>query len=165
MSIDDNWNRMIWKGLRRDPFTSHIYKNNEIIGTIKLATEYPEYTAPTSQDILWTAVYENKVRYHINGASPFEMPTSNVYQLEVENGVFTYIIEDLSYTGEGIQTIHYNIEGEQLGKERCYSLEPSELSALYPSLTLPTSSDSVFRWTVYYEGDTPQYILAYVEVD
>jgi len=161
MSVQSRWDTNIRAMFGGSSFTHHIYKEGVIVSTGKRASDYPQHTAPEGIP-LWTFPYSDKVVYWVVGIPPGGS-TKTAYQVIVHNnGTLTRklpssatIPEMTEYTSDNTTTT---------SKEICYSSSLSEVSSLYPNLTMPVTDDSsVYRWTVYFENDTATSIVAYLE--
>lgn len=161
MSVQDNWNRCIRERLSGVPFEDYIYKEGFIVATGKQAVDYPEFIAPEGTPV-WTFTYNDKKVYWVQGIPPGRTE-EELYQVIVHNdGTITRKIG----TGDVVpQMTEYTSDGtETISTELCYSESFGDIAALYPNLTMPVTEDSnVYRWTVYFEGDTATSIVAYVE--
>jgi hypothetical protein len=161
MSVQTRWENNILSMLSMVPFTHYIYNNGVVIATGKIASDYPEHTAPEGMP-LWTFVYSDKVVFWVKGTPP---GSSNEQLYQVISHSDGTVTRKISSSNSIPEMTEYAIEGTATGlKEICYSNSKTEISALYPDLNLPIDNDNnVYRWTVYFQDNIATSIVAYTE--
>ena len=161
MTVQTRWSTRIREHLSKVPFTDYIYHNESLIATGKLSSDYTEHTAPEGTS-LWTYVYDDKIVYWVQGVPPvLSYSSESIYQVIVYSD--STITRKIPTGNANAEMLEYDSSDNILAREECYALSRSAMLSTF-SLTPPIASDeSVFRWTVRYENDTPVSMIAYVE--